>query len=95
VDQYLGRLVLNNPEIEPIEQENLHTNRIVPVYPLMFDLTHRWLRTLSRLFHWAHVLSDALPETPQRCQFAGLGGTSQVHFQNPRTAKKSSRRLNF
>jgi len=34
VEQYLGRLVLNSPDWEPIETEHLHTNRIVPIYPL-------------------------------------------------------------
>lgn len=46
VDQYLGRLVMNNPELEPLEQEHLHTNRIVPVYPLTANITQRWLRKL-------------------------------------------------
>ena len=37
---------MNNPEWEPIEQQNLHTNRIVPVYPLTANITQRWLRRL-------------------------------------------------
>ena len=46
IDQYLGRLVMNSPEWEPIEQQNLHTNRIVPVYPLTASITQRWLRRI-------------------------------------------------
>ena len=38
VDQYLGRLVMNSPDWESVEVESLHTNRIVPVYPLTEDL---------------------------------------------------------
>jgi ATP-dependent DNA helicase RecG len=34
IEQYLGRLVMNNPELEELDQQNLSTNRIVPVYPL-------------------------------------------------------------
>ena len=44
IDQYLGRLVMNSPEWEPLETQNLHTNRIVPVYPLTSNITQRWLR---------------------------------------------------
>ena len=34
VDQYLGRLVMNSPDWESVETDNLHTNRIVPIYSL-------------------------------------------------------------
>ena len=44
IDQYLGKLVLNNPEWEPLSKKQLHTNRIVPVYPLTKDITQKWLR---------------------------------------------------
>ena len=39
VDQYLGRLVMNSPDWEPVEVENLHTNRIVPIYSLTEKIT--------------------------------------------------------
>ena len=63
VDQYLGRLVMNNPEIEQIEQENLSTNRIVPVYSLTAKITQRWLRTLMHqvVSYWAPRVQDPLP----------------------------------
>jgi len=68
IDQYLGRLVMVNPEVEPMEQENLHTNRIVPVYPLTANITQRWLR--SRMYevvsHWAPRVQDPLPESLRR-----------------------------
>ena len=44
IDIYLGRLVMNNPEWEPLEQQQLSTNRIVPVYPLISSITQRFLR---------------------------------------------------
>jgi len=65
VDQYLGRLVMNNPEIEQIEQENLSTNRIVPVYSLTAKITQRWMRTMMHqvVNYWAPRVQDPLPET--------------------------------
>ena len=46
VDLYLGRFVISNPDIEQIEQEHLHTNRIVPVYPLTAGLTQKAVRKM-------------------------------------------------
>jgi ATP-dependent DNA helicase RecG len=65
VDQYLGRLVMNNPEMEQLEQQNLHTNRIVPVYPLTANITQRWLRSLLHqvISYWSPRVEDPLPET--------------------------------
>lgn len=64
VSRYLGRLVLNNPEWEPLEEEYLHTNRIVPVYPLSGNLTQRWMRRLMAraVPTWAPRVPDPLPK---------------------------------
>lgn len=64
VDQYLGRLVMNNPEIELLEQEHLHTNRIVPVYPLTANITQRWLRRMMHqvITYWAPRVREVLPQ---------------------------------
>lgn len=84
IDQYLGRLTINNPEIEQIEQSNLHTNRIVPVYPLSANITQRWLRRLMHqvVSYWAPRLEDPLPAS--LCQSEGLlplgEALLQVHF---------------
>lgn len=63
VDQYLGRLTMSNPEWELLDKEQLHTNRIVPVYPLAADLGQRWLRGLMKrvVTYWAPKLPDPLP----------------------------------
>jgi ATP-dependent DNA helicase RecG len=63
VEQYLGRLVMNNPEMEQLEQQQLHTNRIVPVYPLTANITQRWLRRLMNqvVTYWAPRVQDYLP----------------------------------
>ncbi|MCK6539559.1 MAG: OB-fold nucleic acid binding domain-containing protein, partial [Anaerolineales bacterium] len=64
VDQYLGRLVMNNPDWEPVEVENLHTNRIVPIYSLTERVTQKWLRNLMKqvVTYWAPAVADALPD---------------------------------
>jgi ATP-dependent DNA helicase RecG len=64
IDQYLGRLTMNSPEIEQIEQQNLHTNRIVPVYPLTANITQRWLRRLMHrvITYWAPKIAETLPK---------------------------------
>ena len=64
IDVYLGRLVLNNPEWELLDQEQLHTNRIVPIYPLTAGITQRMLRkTINRnLAFWSKRVKEYLPE---------------------------------
>ena len=68
VDQYLGRPVMNNPEFEQIDQQQLSTNRIAPVYPLTAQITQRWIRRLmyAVVSHWAPRLADPLPENLRR-----------------------------
>ena len=65
IDQYLGRLTMNSPEWEPLEQQNLHTNRIVPVYSLTANITQRWLRRLMYevVTYWAPRVADPLPDS--------------------------------
>ncbi len=65
IEQYLGRLVMNNPDWEPIETESLHTNRIVPIYSLTGKITQKWLRKLMNqvVTHWAPRVTDHLPES--------------------------------
>jgi ATP-dependent DNA helicase RecG len=64
VEQYLGRPTMSNPEIEQIEQEHLHTNRIVPVYPLTSGLTQKNLRRIlfQTISYWAPRMPDYIPE---------------------------------
>ena len=64
VDRYLGRLVMNNPEWELLDKENLHTNRITPVYPLTANITQKWLRTKMNkvVNYWALRVREPLPK---------------------------------
>jgi ATP-dependent DNA helicase RecG len=100
VDQYLGRLVINNPELEPLEQQQLSTNRIVPVYPLTAQITQRWIRRLMNqvVTQWAPRVRDPLPESLRRS--ASLVDLStallQIHFPDSAEHLKAARhRLAF
>ncbi|MBN1147875.1 MAG: ATP-dependent DNA helicase RecG [Anaerolineales bacterium] len=84
VEQYLGRMVMNNPEWEFLEQQQLSTNRIAPVYPLTAQITQRWLRRQMNqvVSYWAPRVQDPLPDKARRS--ASLVDLSnalvQVHF---------------
>ncbi|HEX7596583.1 MAG TPA: OB-fold nucleic acid binding domain-containing protein, partial [Polyangia bacterium] len=84
VEQYLGRLVMNSPDWEPVEVENLHTNRIVPVYPLTANVNQQWMRRLMHtvVTYWAPKLTDHLPEKVRQAASLPDLGTAllQAHF---------------
>ncbi len=84
VDQYLGRLTMNSPEWEPLERQQLHTNRIVPVYGLTAGVTPKWLRRVINavVMRYASRVVDPLPESVRTS--AGLmplgAALQQAHF---------------
>ena len=65
IDQYLGNLTMSGPEWEPLEQKQVHTNRIVPVYPLTSGVTAKWLRRVINSVVQSHAdrVPDPLPPT--------------------------------
>ena len=92
VEQYLGRMVMNSPEWELLEQQQLSTNRIVPVYPLTADINQKWLRKVINqlVVYWAPRLSRPAARIPAKfCwdrqpidssapgAFPGLSGNAQ------------------
>jgi len=95
IEQYLGRLVLNNPDWEPVETENLHTNRIVPVYSLTANITQKWLRQQMNqvITFWAPRVADPLPETIRREAGVYPLGTAlqQAHFPDSQVQLKAAR----
>jgi ATP-dependent DNA helicase RecG len=100
IDQYLGRLIMNGPEWEPLEQQNLHTNRIVPVYPLTSNITQRWLRRLMYevITYWSPRVADPIPEASrQSAQLMDLPtALIQAHFPTTTDQLKAARyRLAF
>jgi ATP-dependent DNA helicase RecG len=84
VDQYLGRLTMSSPEWEPLERQQLHTNRIVPIYGLTAGVTARWLRRVvdSVVSRLAQRVPDPLPEAMRaELDLPPLGDAlQQVHF---------------
>jgi len=84
IDQYLGRLTMNSPEWEPLERQQLHTNRIVPVYPLTAGVTAKWLRRVinSVVARLAPRLPDPMPDSILRsADLLPLGlALQQAHF---------------
>ncbi len=100
VDEYLGRLILRSPVWEPLEQELIHTARLVPVYPLTGGITGRWLRRIIKrvVDYWTPRLPDHLPERVR--SRAGLmdlpTAIRQIHFpDSQQLAQEARRRLSF
>jgi len=100
VQQYLGRLVMNNPDLEPVDVESLNTNRIVPIYSLTEGINQKWLRRLMlhAIKYWAPLVADALPESVR--QSAGLVPLGEAllnaHFPDSQEKLKAARaRLAF
>ena len=86
IDQHLGRLQMNSPDWEALDQEHLHTNRIVPVYALTADVTQKWLRRqmFQAVSDWAlrvpDPLTDALLDDAELVDLPTA--LQQVHFPN-------------
>ncbi len=100
VGQYLGRLVMTNPSVEALDQQQLSTNRIVPVYPLTSTITQGWMRRVMAqvVNQYAPRLADPLPEKVRRS--AGLVGLPeallQIHFPDSwEKLKAAQERLAF
>jgi ATP-dependent DNA helicase RecG len=100
VDEYLGRLILQSPVWEPLEKEQIHTGRLVPIYPLTGGVTARWMRRLMKrvVDHWAPRLADHLPEgIRERAGLMALpDAIRQIHFpDSQQTAETARNRLSF
>lgn len=100
VDQYLGRLVMNTPEIEPLEHAHLHTNRIVPVYPLTAGIRQNSLRNMihKAVGYWVNRVEDFLPsEIIRSASLMDLRmALNQVHYpDNFEKLRQAQERLAF
>ncbi len=96
VDQYLGRLVMNNPDWESVETDHLNTNRIVPVYSLTAKITQKWLRRLMKqvVTYWAPRVADPLPpEILEAESLLPLGDAIlQAHFPDTQESLEAARK---
>ena len=100
VDQYLGRLVMKSPDWEMVDTENLHTNRIVPIYSLTAKITQKWLRKQMKqvVGYWAPQIPDYLPESVRySAKLVALKtALEDVHFpKSQRRLEKARERLAF
>ncbi len=100
IDTYLGRVCLNNPEWEPVNADHLHTNRIVPVYPLTAGIQQKWLREriYQAIQYWAERIKDYLP--PSILSAERLCSLNQalesIHFpRSQNDLEKARERLSF
>jgi ATP-dependent DNA helicase RecG len=100
IDSYRGRLLMRNPEFEPLERHQVHTGRLVPIYPLTEGISARWLRRIMdhAVNAWAAEVSDFLPEqVRQHSHLVTLGeALRQIHFpDNSERLEAAHRRLSF
>ncbi len=100
VDQFLGRLIFNSPEWEPLETDPLKTRRIVPVYPLTKGLQAYKMREIMQnaVNTWAERVPDPVP--PSIRERRGLMPLSvalqQIHFpDSQKTLRKAHERLAY
>lgn len=81
---YQNRIQLTNPEIQPLDIEDVQAARIVPIYSLTEGLNNRQLRRIIEraLDYWEPRIPDYLPEgTLERLDLADLGwALRQIHF---------------
>ncbi|HSN94010.1 MAG TPA: ATP-dependent DNA helicase RecG, partial [Anaerolineaceae bacterium] len=100
VESYMGRLVIMQPDYEPIDQQQLHTNRIVPVYPLTATISQKWLRKtiFNTLQYWVPKVPEFLPDfvLDQGDLIRLDEALRQVHFpDNQDSLKAAQGRLAF
>lgn len=100
VDAYLGQLVMRNPDWEPVERPQVHTGRLVPIYPLTQGLSQRWMRDLlwRAVEQWGRRVFDYLPEEVRlRAGLMALAeALEHVHFPaSQKHLAEARRRLAF
>lgn len=100
VELFRGQPMMTNPEWEMLERDNLHTSRVVPVYPLTKGLAARTMRRLMRqvLEDFKDKVPDYIPESVlDRTGLVDLGwALEQIHFPDSfDTLAHAQTRLSF
>ena len=100
IEQYMGRLVIYHPEYEQIDQQQLNTKRIVPVYSLTARLSQKWLRRVmfSVISNWVPKIPEFMPEyILEDADLLDLStALKEIHFpENQANLKKARYRLAF
>jgi ATP-dependent DNA helicase RecG len=87
VDQFRNQLILNSPDFEPIKKKQLHTNRIIPLYPLTAGISHKWLRHKISLVLSSLTIKEIFPSSLKSSLPIDLNSAyHQIHF--PDTQKQ-------
>lgn len=93
VDSFNNKLSLNGPDFEPVKLIQVHTKRIIPIYPLTAGITQKWLRHKIYLA----LQSIKVPEIVTLPDFLTLDQAYRsIHFpKNQQMLKKAKERLAF
>ena len=96
VETSTGRLAMFHPDYESVDQQQLNTNRIVPVYPLSRQITQRWLRKtqFNVVQFWAPRVPEFLPaEVRESAQLIPLQeALTQIHFPDTQELLRSAQK---
>lgn len=94
VESYMGRAVIWHPEFEPLDQQQLNTNRIVPVYSLTANVTQKWIRRLqfNTVKFWSPKIHEYMPESVQnKAKLIQLDEAyAQIHFPDEENKLKAA-----
>lgn len=78
-----GRLSMQGPTVEIVKNEQIHTGRLVPIYPETEGVTSRWLRTqIYSQLALANQFEEFLPDTIKE-KYGLVSRTwamQQIHF---------------
>lgn len=96
VEQQRGALCFRNPEWEPLDDELLHTGRVVPIYPLTRNLYQKQVRNLTRAALTAALplVEDPLPgEVRRRYGLLPLAtALERMHYPGSEEEQQEARR---
>lgn len=95
----LGKLSMASPQYELMKLDQVHTGRIVPIYPERGIITSKWVRNkIYSLIKHAKFFPESLPaEIIESEQLMSLAESMQhIHFPETREhLEKAQRRLGF
>lgn len=97
VERKYNTVEIRNPEYEICDDgDNLHTGRIVPIYPLTEALKQRSLRRVMKgiVDQYAHLVEEALPGyLAEKYELSsGVFAFRNIHFPNDAAALAAARR---